>query len=426
MAFNSRLTTLQQAAASISITLGIVIAGMVPVYSDSEFTQTKSPVAHTTKQPVSDNKNKITIGGYIKFWYLHEQTENDSQQALTGNYSPDETSGFSLNKARVFINSSASRLFGRLELKLEKNTPLLLDAYAGYFVSKNHLKIIAGQMKIPSTYEVQQANTRLDFITRSMFSAKISDWSLSKSISSVSPFTGVNTYQRDLGIAAKSSARGLSCFVMISNGFGAHNYVGGNEDKQFVYTNRFGEFFYGVRVQAEFIPLFQVTDKILTRFNVGGHYNYNKHDDILYNDQKSVYDINRSSWSTDISISFFDRVHIAALYGAGTIDDDFDKDNNRDLYYKGSELKISIDIIREQLSCGFRYDTYTEKNSIFGGLSVFKNYTFGFTLIPHDQLKIQTNYKLKYIESDLQQDPDDNIFIVMLQYSLASSTPIKE
>ncbi len=370
----------------------------------------------------SKSQTYINFGGFLKLWYIYEQVQNDSKQNVSNDFAKDEASGFSINKARINFNIASKRISNSYQIKLEKGTIVLLDAFLFYKLFSNKLSVGFGQMKIPSTYEVLTADTNLDFATRSIISSRIVDWSLSKSISSVSPFTGINCYNRDMGIAAKGQLSSFfNYFIMIGNGFGANNFIGGEENSQTIYSNRFGEYLYAARICLDIIKLINIKS-IISSFTISGHYNHNYHHDILYNDTNTVLDIKRNSWSTDLKISLFNRLHFTMLYAKGIINDDTDNDNKTDFTYDGYDLNFIADITRNKLQAAFRYETYTEKNSIFSGTDSIIHYTLGFNYCTSTNLKLKLNYKLKYLKSNLNNDFDNNIFILLLQYQFNSNT----
>lgn len=158
-------------------------------------------------------------------------------------------------------------------------------------------------MKIPSTYEVGQSDTNLDFATRNKFSEEVVNWSLSKSPSSISAFTSVQTQSRDTGIGITAEYRGLKLYTYAGNGLGANMFVGAEEKKQTVYTNSPGDMFYGVRGDADILRFLSIHDNVISSVVLGGHASRNKHDNFLYNDTRTVLDMDRFSWSTDIHLN---------------------------------------------------------------------------------------------------------------------------
>lgn len=366
-----------------------------------------------------DTSRAVNIGGYIQMWYIYEQVENGKRQDVTNDRAVQEASGFSINRARISLEGESPRINGRVELRLEGGSVGLLDAYAFFNVFQKMIQIGLGQMKIPSTYEVGISDSALDFATRSYFSSVTANWALSRSTSSVSPFYYVQTYQRDMGLALKGEIYGFSYFFMAGNGLGANLFVGGDENKQYAYSNGFGAYFYGARASFDLInPLGKklIGSWPLTSFCIGGHYSRNRHPNFLFNDTKTVLDIKRESWSADVRIILFGRIRMTGMYGRGIIRDDFDNDNEPDYRYRGLEIKGIVEIIKNTLEAGFRYDTYTNKNSIFGAEETIKNYTAGITFTYQPHIKFQINYKWKRLDSTLNPDTDDDILTIAGQY----------
>ncbi|MBN1410416.1 MAG: hypothetical protein JW969_06195 [Spirochaetales bacterium] len=367
--------------------------------------------------PVTGDSDYFGIGIYANIWYVFEQAENGKIQPLTGDAAVDEASGFSLNKARFYLEGRLGGLDGRIAAKLEGGTPALLDCYLGYTFISDFLRVSAGQMKIPSTYEVEQGDMERDFASMSGLSTVITDWSLCRSVSSVSPFTNTNAYQRDIGFAVNGTSPVFNYLLMLGNGFGANNGIGGNEKKGTVFANAIGDYFYGVRLSCDAVHLFGFVDSFVTSLVPGGHFNYNIHNNILYNDGNTVLDIRRASWSLDLRMELMDRIRFTGMYGQGTVDDDFDNNGETDYSYQGWEAKVMANIITGILETGFRYDGYRYENSIFGGYEILHNFTVGVNYFPVPNLKITGNYKWKLLGGELNGDIDDNIFVISVQGS---------
>ena len=367
-----------------------------------------------------NNKNKyaIRVGGYFQAWYIYEEVENDQEQRVTGDRATDEASGFSLNRARFYVSARVDGFNAFLSLMMERGTPGLLDVRASYSFLNKMIQIWIGQMKIPSTYEIADSSSSLDFITRSRLSSLIADWSLSKSTSSISPFTGVKSYNRDLGFALKGDIYGAHYFFMVGNGLGGNLYVGGKENTHFIYANSFGAYFYAVRLSWDIMETVEKITKrsfILSSLEIGGHFNWNEHNNVLYQDTKTVLDIKRHSWSVDGQVVFVDRIYLTVMYAEGEIEDDFDFDNKPDYVYSGLEAKIVVEIVRDWFQAGFRYDYYISENSIYGDEETEHAYTLGLTFNKKPYVRIQANYKFKILESGLNKDVDDNIFNLQFQ-----------
>lgn len=378
-----------------------------------------NPVVSVDKDSIG-NGFRFMISGFAQLWYVYERNENDKQQSYTADPAVDETSGFSLNKVRLAAETGDDTLTARITLGFDNGgTPVLLDCYGSWAAVKNGwLTIYTGQMKIPSTWESAVNDSELDFITRGKFSSDTANWSLCKSPSSVSPFTSVETNMRDIGIAVKGDLSGFSYFIMASNGLGSNLAVGGPEKKGYLYANRFGEYFYGIRAEYDVAELLKECDVLLfiNSLSAGMHYNYNIHNNVIYNDTRTVLDIKRNSYSVDMHLLLFDSLRLSAMYGHGTVDDDYDNDGETDLDYSGYDVRIMWMVLRDLLEIGIRYDEYTTEKTVYGSPDTFQVLTAGINCYPHKGLKIQINYKFKNNESELKNDIDDDSLIMQLQY----------
>jgi len=149
------------------------------------------------------------------WWTIYEQLENGRLQSKTRDEAQQETHGFSIRRARVSLRSSCpdDRIGYKVELKLEGDTALS-DCYVSLRI-RDDLKVYLGQMKIPSTYELEAASTELDFISRTVLSRSIADWALSSyppDFGTVT-FTGSNSLLRDLGITTPGQIRVRGMFA---------------------------------------------------------------------------------------------------------------------------------------------------------------------------------------------------------------------
>ncbi len=362
------------------------------------------------------------VEGDLSVWgVFYEENENGRRQRDTNDEAADTASGFNLNRARIVFDFQDYRydVFAKFQLRLEEMVDVL-DAY-GMWRPEDWFSLRVGQMKIPSTYEVLTPAKNLDFISRSTFSQKIGDWSLSRA-----PYYGSfyanKLYNRDTGIAVKgnvalSDERDLlDYFFMVGNGLGHSLYIGGKESKEFITSNDLGDFFYGLR-----LDLYPWQDKLLGRqVTLGGHYLHNKHDDILFNDEKTVFDLYRTSWSIDCQADF-KMLRFAAMYGEGFIDDDFFHTGTKNLEYSGWETKLLVRFWDERIEVGGRYDVYSSEMDESGNVVDQKNITVGVSYIPQTykkSLKFQLNYITKETDNDLEPDLRDNIIFLNMQYNL--------
>ncbi len=356
------------------------------------------------------NAGELDIEGELGLWWvLYEGADNGIIQAGTEDPASDVASGFNLNRARLaFVYGEPDyRLSGKFQLKFEDDVDLM-DCYILWNMDDSN-DLYLGQFKIPSTYEVLLSNTDLDFITRSTLSSKIADWSLSKTIH-YNTFYGNKSYNRDAGVGLKGAYRDCDgrdmfrYFLMIGNGIGHSLYIGARESKEFLFSNDFGDFLYAARF--DWMPS--------DAFTIGGHYSINRHDNVLYQDEKTVFDLDRSSWSLDCRYDT-DRYRLATMYGAGAIKDDFLNIGKHDLDYSGWEAKVMIPV-SDDLELGARFDRYTTEYSENGNIAHQNNWTFGLNYMPYPDLRLQFDYIAKRTDNPIEPDPDDDIMFLNIQY----------
>ena len=370
-----------------------------------------------SREPSSEEDPKVKVTGYLQLWWLvAEEAENEKTQPITGDEAAEIASGFSVRRARLAAEIKAKQLKGKLEIGLE-GSPKLLDCYMVWEAVDRKLEVWAGQMKIPGTYEVETSSTELDFTSRGRFSEDVCDWSLRRSPSMLSSFTGVKTYMRDAGIGLKGKIGGGGYFLMAGNGLGANLFIGAAENKQSVYTNSFGAYLFGARLSYNLTSLLANDSEksCIPVVEIGGHYCTNRHNNILLGDTTTVIDINRRSWSADLRIDVMKRVKLTAMIGEGLVLDDFDNDGKIDYRYGGWELKAVADIIPDRLEAGFRFDTYSEEVSESGSVDELDSYTLGVTYTPGPDVRLQVNYKWKVLSSETNPEIDDNVFLAALQ-----------
>lgn len=362
--------------------------------------------------PGNLHADNLNLDGDMSLWWnIYEENENGIRQPRTQKSAADVASGFNFKQGRVNLNyEDAERLLGaKFQIRLEERVAML-DGY-GVWRPLPLFHLYLGQMKVPSTYESLAPDTDLDFISRSTLSQKLTDWSLSRS-PYFSAFYGNRSYSRDLGVGIKgtigleSKSNLVSYFLMVGNGLGANLFIGGRESKEFIFSNDFGDYFYGARL-----------DVSLSRsLSLGAHYSQNKHDNMIFNDEKTVFDLDRYSWSADLRLEL-PPVQFITLYGAGKVDDDYFYTEQKDLEYLGWEAKLLVSLIRDILQLGVRYDMYTEKFFEGGNPIDRKNLTFGVNFIPMRNIRFQLNYIFKETGDKTEPDLDDNILFLNVQYS---------
>jgi len=360
---------------------------------------------------------EIHLGGYLQLWWtIKEETENGKFQPFTGDKAAQESSGFSFRRARLNAIIEKDVFRAKLELALEGSVRLS-DAYGVWSAIEKKLEVWAGQMKIPSTYEVETSSTGLDFATRSQFSRLVADWSLCRGATISSPLHGIKTYLRDTGVGMKGEIGAGKYFVMVGNGLGSNLWIGGAENKQFVFANSAGAYFYGARVSYNLAQVIGQDSKksLLPSAILGAHYCINRHPDLIYRDEKTVVDLDRESWSLDLQVNIMNRLRLTGMMGRGLVLDDFDNDDKIDYIYEGLELKAIAVVIHGKLEVGLRYDTYSEEFFENEMVDEIECYTLGLTYAPRPGLKLQLNYKWKALNSDINPDIDDDVFLLAAQ-----------
>lgn len=343
------------------------------------------------------------------WWMLDEQVETGLIQTGSGDEVDDSASGFNFRQGRLaFIALSPDRKMEALiRLRLEERTDVI-DFYGAYHHSAP-LNFYVGQMKIPSTAEVLVPDQAIDFITRSTFGQVIGDYSLSRT-PYISSLMAVRSYHRDLGIALKGSfpeaaGPGLSWFVMVSNGIGAGNFIGGNESPEFLYTNEFGEYYYGARVEAR--PI----DGLM----IGGHYSINRHDDVLLQDKKTSADFEREAWSADAEARFPFGLWVYGFYGRGRMDD-FLNSLHYDFDYTGWGVQAVQSLLDGRIEVGGRYDTLGREFQKDDNVIEQNNWTFGVNWMPNPFFRLQANYVWKDTVDETVDDLDDDLICLNFQF----------
>jgi hypothetical protein len=360
----------------------------------------------------AENAPEIKVGGYLQLWALFfEQAENGLREPYTGDEAADLASGFDLNRARLDFDWSAGAVDGKVELRLE-GTPGLLDAYGEVPILGNSIFFRAGQQKIPSSYEIAESSAELDFAVRSVISEKIGGYALSASPNTTSQLYNIKTYYRDLGAGVKADFGFLKLFYMLGNGLGANLWVGGREKKQYAFTNDAGAYFHGLR--ADFITV-DSNSSIIQRLRFGGHFSINQHYDMVLNDERTVFDLERTSWSVDTAAKIFGRVRLTAMYGAGVVDDDFDADGKTDYEYSGWEVKAVVEVLPETFEAGARYEAFTGEFNENGAPGTLYSATIGVTWNADNNTRVQLDYRWKLTDSPSDPELGDNWLILVMQ-----------
>jgi hypothetical protein len=305
------------------------------------------------------------------------------------------------------MTSPDGRFEGLVSLRLEERTDVI-DFWGAYHAAP-WASFYLGQMKIPSTAEVLTPDHLTDFIARATFNKRVGDYSLSAT-PFTSPFLGVRTYNRDLGAAFKGVVPGpdqpiFSYFLMVGNGLGGNTFIGGEESPEFIYTNDFGEYFYGVRLDGY----------LQDWLRIGGHYNINRHNKIIIQDKKTTADLERTSWSGDLTIKLPIGLRIEGFYGEGRIEDFwYSQDSIFD--YNGWGVWAVQSLFDDGLQFLVRYDTYDSENQDDFDHTAQNNWSFGINLRPSPWLRFQFNYVWKDTVNELVDDTKDDIIYVNVQY----------
>lgn len=359
--------------------------------------------------------NEFTFGGYLQGWFtIMEELENGLQQPFTGDEAVQESSGFSFHRARVFGEYRKRQAIVRLSARLE-NAFGLLDAYVAYPLKGRALELHAGQMKVPSTYEVETSSSNLDFAARSTFSAVVVDYSLTRSPTVTHQFYGLKTYLRDLGVALKGKIDGFSYFLMVGNGVGANLYIGGKEKKQYLYANSLGAYFYGVRVSHKLIPEEKGRKGTLNSLKIGAHFSTNRHENFVLGDAKSVMDIDRWSWSFDVRTEIAGLVKLTGMIGGGAVAEDFDRDGKEDYAYTAWEGKAVVSVVKDKLEICARYDSFGTDYNERDIIDYLDSMTLGINYCFSPEIRFQLNYKWKITFSETEEDLDDNVLVLVAQ-----------
>ena len=191
---------------------------------------------------------------------------------------------------------------------------------------------------------------------------------------------------------------------MIGNGLGHSLYIGGRESKEFIYSNEFGDYFYGIRL--DWMPT--------GNLSIGGHYSINRHDDVLFNDEQTVFDLKRSSQSFDVRYDHPDA-RFAFMYGGGVIDDDYFHTGEKNLDYSGWEAKVFVPV-NDSIEAGLRYDNYSYTAHESTNATDQNNLTIGLNYLVEPDMRIQVNYLMKDTDDNINPDLDDDIFYINFQY----------
>lgn len=352
----------------------------------------------------------LRIGANLSFWWtIQEQIQNGVRQPGTNDLAAQEASGFNFKLGRFYVDflSPGGKFEALVNMRLEKRTDVL--DFWGAYRPADWFNVYVGQMKIPSTAEVLVPDNLTDFISRASFNKVVGNYSLAAT-PFTSPFMGLQSYNRDLGVAIKGALPdkekpAFTYFLMISNGLGGNTYIGANESSEFLAANNFGDYFYGIRLDGY----------IADWLRIGGHYNMNRHEKALLQDKVTVVDFDRTSWSGDLTIKLPFGLRIEGFYGQGKIDDFWF--SQRSYYdYSGWGVWAIQGLFDDRLELAVRYDTYTFEYQRDGNNTDQNDWTFGINFRPNRNLRLQLNYLWKDTVNKTVPDLGDDIFYLNIQY----------
>ena len=294
-----------------------------------------------------------------------------------------------------------------MRFQLEEQTGII-DFY-GAWKPSSKIGLYVGQMKIPSTDEVLTRDPMVDFVSRSTFGRIANDYALART-PYISPFMATNAINRDMGVAIKGAFGDdqtpyLKYFLMVGNGLGGNRYVGGKDKSEFLYANDFGDYYYGLRLETHPVDW----------FTAGGHYSLNRHDKAIYQDKKSVVDLDRYMWTVDFKVSLPTNTKIAGFYGDGEIDDSWTAQDYR-YDYTGWGIWVMQGIMNDKLELGMRYDTFITEFYENDDETEQNNWTFGANWRPNPYVRLQLNYVWKDTVNEYVADLDDDIIYLNIQF----------
>jgi len=368
----------------------------------------------------------LSVYGYAQVWaVLWEQME--AQKALTqfpsGDRAADSLSGFSLAKARLGVRLAQPdwNLSLHLQARFDHDVALL-DADVAW-TPRRWFSLHLGQFKIPGSYEALSSDRRLDFILRTDITTALADYALSKGQDSASPLYGSVSYLRDLGIGLKGEVGGDALaaryFVMVGNGLGANMYFGGLTKKEYFITNR-AQFFYGARAELAAMKL----------ATLGLFGSYSRHDNIVFNSGRAIYDIDRRMLGGDLQVLVpRTGLRLGALGGGGRVRDDFDGDGKTDLRYSGWAVSAVWDLFAPLRAAGWplperyalelagRFERFDQEVNESGLRVRREQKTVGVNYVATSVFKAQLEYVWRRTDDPTAPMPDlaNNVLFAQVQ-----------
>ncbi len=352
----------------------------------------------------------LQVEANASFWILFkEEVENGIVQAGSNDDAVEEASGFNFKQGRIgFLMLSPDKKYeGLIRLRLEERTDVI-DFWGAYHYAP-WLNAYIGQMKIPSTFEVLQRDHMTDFISRTTFAQNVGDFALAKT-PYISSLMNTKSHNRDLGLSVKGTIPYqdrdfVRYFIMVSNGTGAGNYIGGKESSEVFYTNKLGDFHYGARLEV--CPLPWVT--------LGAHASRNIHNDSILQDKKTTVDLERQVWSADIQVTTPWGTRLSGFYGEGWMDDYFNS-TDYEFDYSGWGIWLVQGFQQDKYEVGLRYDNFTTEFMDDDNEVEQNNFTAGLNYRPSPYVRFQLNYIWKDTVDEYEDDLKDDIVYMNVQF----------
>ncbi len=367
------------------------------------------------------------VYGYAQVWAtVWEQMED--MKGLYQHPSKDEAadglSGFSLAKARLGarLKHDGWGLAAHTQIKLEQGFALLDLDFS--WSPARWLEVHLGQFKVPGAAEALAPDQDLDFTLRTDLATALADFSLAKSQHPVSLLYGSTSNLRDVGLALKGTVDGrwlgARYFLMVGNGLGANMFFGGLTKREYFITNE-GQFYWGGRLELGIAGV----------ATLGAFGSYNRHDNIVFNSGRAVYDLNRRMVGGDVQLAVpLTGLRLSALGGGGQIRDDFNGDGKVDLRYSGWSLAAAWDLfpllgrlLELRLPEGHRAELavrYEETSQELDetGLPIRRvRTTLGASYVAGPYAKVQVQYVLRHTDDPAAVAPDlaNDLFLVCVQ-----------
>lgn len=364
----------------------------------------------------ADSGAQARIEASTSFWWtIREEVENGLHQAGSLDPADDTASGFNFRQGRLGLIFAVpdSRIAGLLRIRLEERTDVI--DFWGAYRAASWLSISIGQMKIPATAEVLAPDHRNDFISRTTFGRYLGDYALART-PYISSIMAAKSYQRDVGIALRgavaprsgSETPVLDYFLMIGNGFGGNRYVGGGQSSEFVYTNEFGEFYYGARLEVR--PRQTIA--------IGAHGSLNRHTDIALDARGPVFDLDRRVATINCALDLPRGLRAGGFYGSGRMEDYWSRQAYRYDYSGWAGWLLANPIARLELA--LRYDVMTTEFHQNGNRTRQRNWTCGVNYRPEPALRLQLNYLAKETVDGFEPDLADNLLYLNVQFEFSA------